>query len=105
MRFTRKNWNKFFDGSNKKTTIRLKEQRWGHHNAWAGSYMHPEKLGEFDIMGSCSLLYQFLSEQDAIEDGFKTLDELKKELVKLNGNIKPDTIYIHWVENPKEQKQ
>ena len=50
MRFKRKNWDKFFDGSNKQTTIRLKKSKIGHHKAYAGSYFHPEILGEFDII-------------------------------------------------------
>jgi len=51
MRFNRRNWIRFFDGHNKSTTIRLKPQRIGKHNIWAGSYYHPEKLGTtFDVI-------------------------------------------------------
>src|SRR4030042_4501987 len=102
MRFTRKNWVKFFDGSAKKTTIRLKMNRKGHHNAWAGRYMHPEKLGEFDITYVNTVPFGVLCENDAVNDGFKTLNELKTELVRLNGDIELETdVFIHWVENAK----
>ena len=102
MRFTRKNWVKFFDGSNKKTTIRVKKSKIKHHKAYAGSYFKPELLGEFDINQINRVQYKNLTEEDARFDGFKTLEELKNELERLNGIIEPDTIvYQHWCKNAR----
>jgi len=97
MRFNRRNWIKYFDGSNKKTTIRLRKSKSGHHKAYAGSYYHPELLGEFDIIKIVEIRYKDLTEQNAMDDGFKTLEELKVELEKLNGKISEDRIlYQNW---------
>lgn len=105
MRFTRKNWNKFFDGSGKRTTIRLKASRIGHHKGYAGSYMKPEVLGEFQIVSIEQKEYGKLNVFDAIEDGFSTLQELKAEFERLNGKIADETIvYKHYLEQIKEGK-
>jgi len=102
MRFNRRNWKKYFDGSNKKTTIRLKKSRIGHHKAYAGRYNNPEDLGEFDIIKVIEKQYNKLTEQDARDDGFETLKLLEKELKLLNGEIASETIiYQHWTENIK----
>src|SRR3990167_923457 len=103
MRFNRRNWNKYFDGSNKKTTLRLKKSKIGHHKAYAGSYMKPEVLGEFDIIDITFLTFRELTDEVALLDGFKTLEELKLELTRLNGVIEDKTIlYQHWTENVKQ---
>ena len=100
MRFTRKNWNKFFDGSNKQTTIRLKKTPTGKKNAYAGSYMKPELLGTFEIIEVRGKKYKDLDVFDAARDGFSTLEELKTELVKLNRIIVLDGIvWIHECRN------
>jgi len=100
MRFTRRNWIKYFDGHNKQTTIRLKKSRIGHHKAYAGSYYHPEILGDFNITKICGIKYKDLTEQNAKDDGFDTLKELQEELQILNGKIEPETIlYQHWTDN------
>jgi hypothetical protein len=101
MRFTRKNWVRFFDGHNKSTTIRLKPQRIGVHNAWAGSYMHPEKIGTFIVWDVTSKRFDQLDFWDAINDGFRELHELKDELKKLNPSISDESVvYINWIEKP-----
>ena len=101
MRFTRKNWIRFFDGHGKSTTIRLRSQRIGKHNVWAGSYYHPELLGTLHVVGVKSKLFKKLDLFDAKNDGFDTFDELKDELLKLNKSIEPDTIvYINHIEEP-----
>jgi len=103
MRFNKRNWKKFFDGSNKSTTIRLKPQKIGKHNAWAGSYFHPELLGTLNVIGVKSKLFKELDYYDAKLDGFESLSELIDELKKLNykKKITPDTmVYINHVENP-----
>ena len=101
MRFNRRNWIRFFDGHNKSTTIRLRRQRVGHHNVWAGSYYHPELLGTLEVIGVKSKLFKELNMFDAKMDGFSTLDELKTELLKLNKSIELDNlVYINHVENP-----
>lgn len=106
MRFNRRNWVRFFDGHNKKTTLRLKKNRIGHHKAYAGSYMKPVLLGEFDITIVRELKYCDLTENDAKLDGFDTLEELKAELTNLNGKIAGDTLlYQHVIENPKEAEK
>ena len=103
MRFNRRNWIRFFDGHNKKTTLRLKKSKLGHHKAYAGSYFKPEVLGEFDIVKVEERIFGKLTQQDAIEDGFDTLEELKDELIKLNGKIADDiVIYQHLIENMKD---
>ena len=105
MRFKISNWNKFFDGSNKVTTLRLKQSKMGHHKAYAGSYYHPDLLGEFDIIGVCITRYYALTERDAVYDGFKTLEELKTELRNINGQIEENTIlYQHWITDVERVK-
>ena len=100
MRYTKNNWNKYFDGIGKKTTIRLRINKIKNHRCWAGSYFHPELLGTHDITKVVPSKFGKLTEDDARNDGFKTLEELKTELKKLNSKIKPETdVYIHWVEN------
>ena len=104
LRFNKRNWIRYFDGSNKKTTIRLKKSKIGHHKAYAGSYYHPELLGEFDITKVEERIFKDLTGQDAKDDGFDNLFELQTELVLLNGNnIKNDNtlLYKHWTENVK----
>lgn len=104
MRFTIKNWDKFFDGSNKQTTIRLRMNKLGHHKAYAGSYFKPKLLGEFDIVRIERREYGKLHVFDAIEEGFQTLQELKQELEKLNGPIKQEQlVYKHFVENVRRR--
>ena len=101
MRWNRKNWVRFFDGHGKNTTIRLRSQRIGKHNAWAGSYYHPELLGTLHVVGGKSKLFKELSLFDAKNDGFDTLEELKDELLKLNKSILDDTmVYISHIEEP-----
>lgn len=102
MRFNKRNWNKFFDDSNKTTTIRLRKSKIGHHKAYAGSYYHPEILGEFDIAECEPKRFCDLNIYDAIQDGFKTINELKEELKKINGNILPHQIvYVNHIKNAK----
>lgn len=105
MRFTRKNWDKFFDGSGKITTIRLKKNRVGLHNAWCGPYNMPVKLGCFDIVKVVITPYSGLTDHDAHLDGFKDLVSLRMELEHLNGNISPSTlVYIHFCANVKKEE-
>jgi len=101
MRFNRRNWVKFFDGSGKTTTIRLKPVPVGHKKAWAGSYMKPELLGEFDVVAIDRVRYSNLTIFDAVSDGFRSLEELRDELNRLNpGRIKDVTdVFIHRIEN------
>ena len=100
MRFNRRNWNKFFDGSNKKTTIRLRKSKLGHHKSYAGSYYNPIVLGEFDIVKVEPVIFQDLNEQDAKDDGFDSLGDLIVELVILKGNLELNTVlHKHWIEN------
>lgn len=102
MRFNKRNWIKYFDGSNKQTTIRLRKSKMGHHKAYAGSYYNPIVLGEFDIVVIQSFFYKDLNKEHAKLDGFNTLEELKKELLLLNGKIMSDTkLYQHWTDNVK----
>lgn len=102
MRFNRKNWIRFFDGHNKSTTILLRPQRIGIHNAWAGRYMHPELLGTFVVYDVTSKRFDELDCWDAINDGFRELHELKKELKRLYPNITNDTIvYLNWILDTK----
>lgn len=102
MRFNKRNWIRFFDGSNKKTTIRLRKSKIGHHKAYAGSYYNPVVLGEFDIAKVEERGFGTLTKQDARDDGFDTLEQLKTELVNLNGHIDDDTfVYQHWIDNVK----
>ena len=104
MRFTQKNWDKFFDGTNKQTTFRLKKHKIGHHKAYSGSYFNPILLGEFDIVKVEDKIFEKLNLQDAIDDGFDSVGNLMKELESLNKQlIEPRQIlYKHWVENPKK---
>ena len=104
MRFTCSNWDKFFNGCNKQTTIRIKKNRVGHHNAWAGSYNKPEKLGSFDIVKVVSTPYKGLNDSDAVLDGFSDIVSLRKELEHLNGKI-DDTcpVFIHYCANVKKE--
>ena len=106
MRFNRRNWNKYFDGSNKVTTIRLHSTPCGHKKAWAGSYTKPELLGEFDLVSVTQTFYGKLTEEDAKNDGFKSLKELQAELTKLNGKVK-DTqeVFIHHTVNVKRTQK
>lgn len=102
MRFNRRNWERFFDGHHKSTTIRLKPQRIGKHNAWAGSYMHPELLGTFVVYDVTSKRFDQLDFWDAINDGFRELHELKEELKQLNPGITDETIvYLNWIIDAK----
>ena len=100
MRFNKRNWDKFFDGSDKKTTIRLRKSKIGHHKAYAGSYYNPIVLGEFDIVKIDERNWNTLTEQDGIDDGVSGVIELRNELIKLNGTIEGNTkLYKHWIEN------
>ena len=108
MRFTRNNWDKFFNGCNKITTIRLKRHRAGnhvgHHNAWAGSYNKPEKLGTLDIVKVVSTPYKQLNDSDAVLDGYPDIVSLREELERLNGKIEDITpVYIHFCSNVKKE--
>lgn len=101
MRFNRKNWIRVFDGHNKSTTIRLKPQRIGKHNIWAGSYYHPEKLGTVEVVAVKSKLFGNLTDEDGKLDGFDNVHELKAELLELNKSITSVTmVYINHIENP-----
>jgi len=92
---------KFFDGSGKTTTIRVKPVPLGHKRAWAGSYMKPELLGEFDVVRVDAMLFRHLIHEDAFADGFESEEELRIELVRLNPGIGLDTpVFVHHVENP-----
>ena len=103
LRFTIKNWNKFFDGSYKKSTIRTKEKQIGHYQADAGSYTNHIKLGEFDIVKVVGKCFGDLGNHDAISDGFNSKEELKAELIRLSGPLKDsDVIYIHYITNVKK---
>ena len=105
LRFTIKNWNKFFDGSYKKSTIRTKEKQIGHYQADAGSYFNPIKLGEFDIIKIVGKCFGDLGNHDAISDGFNNREELINELMKLNGPLKDsDVVYIHYIINVKREE-
>ena len=102
MRFNRRNWIRFFDGHNKKTTIRLRKSRIGLTNAYAGSRRHPELLGTFYIDGIEEKRFDQLTPQDAIDDGFGNLKELLDELMLLNSQISPETkVYKHLISNVK----
>ena len=104
MRFTRSNWDKFFNGCNKITTIRLKKNRMGHHNAWVGSYNKPERLGTFDIVKVVSTPYKQLNDHDAVLDGFPDITALREELCRLNGKIEDDCqVFIHYCANVKKE--
>jgi len=106
MRFNKRNWEKYFDGSNKITTIRLKKSPLGHKRAWAGSYYKPELLGEFNITGVTERFYGDLTEEDAKNDGFECLHLLKEELMQLNGKLSPSTLlFIHSTKKPVMAKQ
>ena len=108
MRFNKRNWIKFFDGHNKKTTIRLRKSKIGHHKAYAGSYFNPEVLGEFDIVKIENLKFKDLTEQDAKDDGFDSLFQLQTELVALNGEVVKswDTnLFKLWIKNVVNKKE
>ena len=108
MRFNKRNWIKFFDGHNKKTTIRLRKSKIGHHKAYAGSYFKPEVLGEFDIVKIENLKFKDLTEQDAKDDGFDSLFQLQTELVALNGEVVKswDTnLFKLWIKNVVNKKE
>ena len=105
MRFTPRNWLKFFDLHNKKTTLRLKQTKLGKHKAWAGSYYEPILLGEFEIIKVVPIRFDCLTLQDALDDGFETLELLKEELQWLNKDLDEQTmLYQHWCVNVKEAK-
>lgn len=101
MRFQQRNWDKYFDGSNKKTTIRLHKSNIGHHKAYSGSYFKPILLGEFDIIKVVEIRFGDLTEIETNLDGFKSLEDLKNELQVLNKKtLSPDTpLYQHWTVN------
>jgi len=102
LRYTKNNWNKYFDGSGKKTTIRLTQHKIGNHKCWAGSYYKPELLGTHDVVKIAPSKFGELTEVDAKNDGFKNIEELKEELKRLNPNINPkNDVYIHWTDNVK----
>jgi hypothetical protein len=65
--------------------------------------MKPELLGEFDITSVRQTTYERLTEEDAKNDGFDTLEQLLEELKWLNGGLLPETIlFIHRTENVKQ---
>ena len=106
MRFTKSNWNKFFDASSKKTTIRLRKSKIGHHNAYAGNYYKSELLGEFEVTSVIELKFKDLKQEHAKYDGFNNLKELQDELCRLNGELEPDTlVYQHWIGNVIKNEQ
>ena len=83
--------------------MRLHKSRLGHHKAYAGSYYKPVLLGEFDIIKICELKFKDLTEQNANDDGFNNMQELKSELELLNGKLESDTIlWQHWADNLKD---
>src|SRR3990167_7170419 len=102
MRFTKDNWEKYFDGSNKVMTTRMHKIRLGHHRCWKGNYFKPELIGELDIIQVITKKYKDLTTEDAKKDGFSSLMEYRAEMRRLNGKIKPDKIvYLHMTENVK----
>ena len=99
IRFTRGNWDRFF-GKNKKSTFRIKPKKIGHYNVYGGSYYKPVKFGELNITKvEQGKKLKDLTEQDAIDDGFDTLEELKKEVNRLNKITGETMLYKHWVNN------
>lgn len=106
MRFNKRNWIKFFDGSNKKTTLRLKKSKIGHHKAYAGSRSNPTILGEFDIYSIKEIKFKNLTNNEAQADGFDDVELLVQELITLNGKIDSDTLlYQHWIKNAVNKKE
>lgn len=102
MRFTEQNWNKFFDGSNKTTTIRMKPSKEGVHNCYSGSYVKPKFLGTVTIHRVQEKLFSQLDGQDAKDDGFKSLEELNTELIRLNKYIPLNkVVYKHYIRDVK----
>lgn len=105
IRFTKENWNRFFT-KNKKSTFRIHPKEIGHYDVYGGSYYHPVKFGELDIVQIEKKKFAELTEQDAKDDGFDSLQELKDELLRLNEAIKKNTVlYKHWVKNVKEERK
>jgi hypothetical protein len=101
MRFKEHNWIKCFNEYNKKTTLRTHPIKTGHHNVYSGSYFKSKLIGELTITEIYKIKFKDLTEQHAVLDGFKTLNELKTELRNLNKNINDDTLlYQHWINKP-----
>ena len=100
IRFTKENWNRFFT-KGKKSTFRIKEKKPGHYDAYGGSYYAPVKFGSLDIVKVGAKKVTELTEQDAKDDGFDSLYELKRELKRLNTIDSRTILYKHWIENVK----
>ena len=102
MRFTESNWERFFTHG-KKTTFRIHCKRIGHYGVCGGSYYNPVKFGELDIVKvDAGKPFKELTEQDAKDDGFDSLEELKKEIQRLNKITDETTLYKHWIVNVKK---
>jgi len=96
--FTKGNWNRFFT-HNKKTTIRFHHVMEGLHSAGSGSrlsgtYKHLGKVIIGKAVEPEGKFVKDLTEHDAMDDGFDSLEELMKELsiIKFSTPITPETL-------------
>jgi len=101
IRFTKSNWERFFSHG-KKSTFRIHHKGIGHYMVYGGSYYNPIKFGALNIIKvDAGKPFKELTEQDAVDDGFDSLEELKKEIKRLNKITDETILYKHWVENVK----
>lgn len=97
VRFTKDNWNRFFTHSKQQTT-RSHPINCGSHPAYTGSRYKPILLGEILIEYYTEKKIKNLNQEDAIKDGFDTLEEFKTELYRLDREHKlteETTVYLH----------
>lgn len=95
-----KNWQRFPPRGHKKTTIRDHALSPGEHKTLGGSYYHSIRLGVLligDVLDDGTIKRnKYLTEEDAFDDGFDSLAELREEATRLNPKWTLETIvFIH----------
>lgn len=94
IRFTDENWLCFFT-KGKETTWRKTKRKDGIYHRVKGSLYNPKDTGEtLQIAYEKSKQFCDLNAEDAIRDGFDTLEQFKAELTRLQGEpIDPTKIF------------
>ena len=99
IRFTDENWKCFFI-KGKETTWRMSKKKDGLYWRVKGSLYNPKDTGDrMDISYEKEKKFCDLNYEDAIRDGFDSLEQFKGELQRLRNNkIEPITpLYCHRV--------
>ena len=82
----------------------MKPRKPGQYKVYGGCYYHPVLFGTLNILkADTPKKVSELTEQDAMDDGFDSLEKLRKELHRLK--VGSDAlVYKHWIEGVKKNE-